>query len=30
MIQEIKLLIRNNVSDEDLIAAVTEVSATKK
>ena len=30
MIQEIKSLIRNNASDEDLIAAVTKASATEK
>ena len=30
MIQEIKPLIRNNASDEDLIAAVTKASATEK
>ena len=30
VIQEIKLLIRNNASNEDLIAAVTKASATEK
>ena len=30
VIQEIKPLIRNNASDEDLIAAVTKTSATEK
>ena len=30
MIQEIKSLIRNNASDEDLIAAITKASATEK
>ena len=30
VIQEIKSLIRNNASDEDLIAAVTKASATEK